>query len=107
MSADGFIFGPLDAGGKYARSRGAFDGVIGFADGLSSAVNSFERVTGGLSNISQDVASGIGAQDKVRLDRAQREQDLFLQKLKVQRGDNRFVYLTVAAAAVAVILIFK
>lgn len=101
-----FEFGPVKPD-EYKKSRGKFDGILGFFDGLGSTVNSFSRTTGSLADASENVSRGIGVHDDRQLDRQERELDMQLKMLTTKRGDNTKLYLTAGAAAVALIVIMK
>jgi len=107
INDDYFDFGPVDIRGDYAEQRGGFDGVLGAFDGISSIFNSVGRTVGVISDARADWAEGQIAADEPDFIRQRNEQELMLNNLETQRGDNVTKYMIVGAVAVAVIVLFK
>lgn len=107
MAENYYTGGPLDTGGAYAKSRGGFDGAIGFVDGIAGVVGGIGNITTGAADIREELARGQSAADKARLDREQREQAILLENFKVKRGDNVQLYYVLGAAALAVVVLMK
>lgn len=100
---------------NYEKTKGWFDGLRGFTDGLSGVVGSVGQTVDHVSDIHEDIAGGMRLQNDVDQNRRERElamreteQDIVLTDLKVRRGDNLKLYATVGAAAlIGVVLITK
>ncbi|WP_121630096.1 hypothetical protein [Tropicibacter alexandrii] len=105
---DYFAPGPLDpTGGAYVKQRGAFDGIIGFFDGVASLANSTGYIVDEVADARAAWAEGQGVVDDVRLSREEREQAMALEALKVSRGDNVQLYMVAGLAAVALIIVLR
>lgn len=97
-----------------ANNKG-WAGVQGFFNGLAGVTNSVGDIFDTGADIAEDIARGKGALADQRndlaiqkLDKKEREQDIFLKGLKVQRGDNVVLYWAAAfAATLGIILIAK
>ena len=80
-------------------------GVLGFFNGVGDVIDSIQGITSTGAEIAGDIADGRAAIHDEQHDRRRNAQDLFLEKYKTMRGDNKLMYLAVAAAAVAVVVI--
>lgn len=93
---------------EYGEQRGAFDGVLGFFDGISSVANSIGRTVGIVADGAEDVARGRDAIDEQQYLAASRNQDLALDMFKTERGDNvQLMWVGGAIAAAALVLLLK
>ncbi|KPU84695.1 hypothetical protein JI58_02240 [Marinosulfonomonas sp. PRT-SC04] len=99
-----YTAGPVNSDGRYKTRRSGFDGFLGTVDGIASVFTSVGHVVGAATDIRDDVAASNAVWDDARLDTDEREQNMLLRFLKVERGDN--VQLYYAGAAVALAFLF-
>ena len=89
----------------YGEARGNFDGILGFADGISSVFNSIGRTVGVIADGAEDIARGRAAIDNQMQDRDERDQDLALEMFTTERGDNVQLYWVGGGVAVLVLIL--
>lgn len=102
-----FVSGPTTDAGDYLDSRSGFDSAIGFFDGLASTVGSIGNVVDQGADATESYARGATALDELRAARDERETADFLERFKVERGDNLQLYYAGAAVAVALIFLMR
>lgn len=81
--------------------------VFGFLDGVGGVADRLGGITDTAADISQNLTDAKRAPWELRRDKEAFDQQQFLDKLKVKRGDNRVLYLTAAAGAVALVLVLR
>lgn len=88
-------------GEGWAKVQGFFDGLVGVTNSVGSIVD-----TG--ANMAEDIARGKSAIATEQFEKREREQNLFLDMLKTERGDNIQLYWAAAFVAVlGVVLIAR
>lgn len=92
---------------RFERARRGWGGIAGWLQGASDAVGSVDNITAGLSGVAENVAAGKSAIHEELNANADAKQERFLEKMTTLRGDNKTQMLMIAAAAVAVIVLFK
>lgn len=91
-----------------AEQKTGWQAIQGFFNGLAGVTNTVGGIVDTGANMAEDFARGKGAIADQQLDKAEREQDMFLARLKVDRGDNVQLYWAGAFVAVlAVVLLAK
>lgn len=88
-------------GQGWAKVQGFFNGLVGVTNSIGSIVD-----TG--ANMAEDIARGKSAIATEQFEKQEREQDLFIDLMKAERGDNIQLYWAAAFVAVlGVVLIAK
>ncbi len=99
------IAAPIDPDANYTSP--GFRPILGFFDGISALTGRVEGISGDVADISSNLTDARRAPWELRRDQEQFENDEFLDKIKVQRGDNKIVYFAAAAAAVAIVVVMS
>lgn len=93
--------------GRYDKARSWFDGVTGFIDGFSGATRGLRDVVDAGTDIRDDVTESNLMRQRAEMEQEEHEQSLFLERFKVERGDNVKLYWAFGAAALAAVLILR
>jgi len=109
--AVGAVGGPDDQGQYLGSTQPqplgkGWQKVFGFLDGVRGATDRVEAISGDVAGTVENVTDARRSVWELRRDKNEFDQDQFLEKLKVQRGDNVKQYWVFGAVALGVIVIF-
>ena len=103
VGAKGVVERPDDP--QVGMKVSGWDKTLDWLDNLGSAVGKVGGIAESTSGIAESIAAGKRAIDDANTNREKAKQDLFLDKFKVLRGDNKHLYWAYGAAALAFVVI--
>ena len=92
-------------GDPVSLAGSGWNGVWGFLDGIRGVTDRVEGITGDLAGTVNTVTDTRRNIWDLKADQEAFDQNQFLTKLKITRGDNLKLYAVAGAAAVAIILV--